>query len=110
MLHTEDYEILLPDRLPKNRNNPFILSVGPTFTMGVPIILMALFGSKIYGSNNTFVYMMLITGGSGCLLGIIWGCANYFYKKRIQQKEENARREEFELYIKIKPGSILLDV
>lgn len=99
MLHTEDYEILLPDRLPKNRNNPFILSVGPTFTMGVPIILMALFGSKIYGSNNTFVYMMLITGGSGCLLGIIWGCANYFYKKRIQQKEENARREEFELYI-----------
>ena len=98
-LHEEDFEILLPDKIPVSHEQPFILSIGPSFTMVIPILLMALVGSKIYGSNSSFIYMTLITGGTGALLACFWGITNHIYRRYNRNQQLIERDEEFDRYL-----------
>lgn len=98
-LHTEEYEILLPDRLPDNHEQPFLLSIGPSLTMVIPILLMALVGGRIYGSNSSFIYMTLITGGTGALLACFWGVTNHIYRRMMRNQLIEDREREFNEYL-----------
>lgn len=97
--HEGEYEILLPERVSASKEMPFVLSVGPNLTMLLPVILMALLASKIYGSNQSFMYMTLITGGTAGVMGIVWGISNYVYRKNSKRKELKEREDEFNRYL-----------
>ncbi|MCQ2497767.1 MAG: hypothetical protein MJ133_02180 [Lachnospiraceae bacterium] len=100
MLHTEEYKILLPKELPEPEKTPFILSVGPAMTMMVPILLMALLAGRFYGQNSSgYMYLSLITGGTGCFFGVIWIIVNRSFKSRSYRKKLEAKNREYELYI-----------
>lgn len=100
MLHTEEFEILLPNRNKGSREQPLLLSIGPSVSMAIPILLMAAFSSKIYGSgNHNFIYMSLITGGTGALMGVLWGITNQRYRRKTAHKEDNELTEEFDRYL-----------
>lgn len=100
MLHTEEYKILLPKEVPEPEKTPFILAVGPAMTMIVPILLMALLASNFYGQNSSgYMYLSLITGGTGCLFGVIWIIVNRSFKNRSYKKKLEAKKREYELYI-----------
>lgn len=101
-LHTEDVEIMMMESISEPQDQPLWLSIGPSFTMVVPIILMALVGAKVYGNNSTFLYMGLITGGSSCLLGAMWGINNYFYKRRSFVEKVVRCQEEYLRYLEMK--------
>lgn len=101
ILHTNEVEILLPEKINKSNSMPLILSIGPTLTMAVPILLMVIVSSRVYGGNNKFVYMTLITGTSACLLGVIWGLSNYFYKNRAYKLALAKKDEEFKRYLSL---------
>jgi len=98
-LHEGEFKILLPNKVTNPSTQPFILTIGPSLTMCVPIVLMVLLGSRIYGSHNSFMYMTLITGGTGCVMGVLWGVANHLYKKRTYESEVNRVAVEFEQYL-----------
>lgn len=100
MLHSQEVEIIVPDRIQKPEQLPLFLSVGPTLTMILPILLMTIVNSKIAGSNySSFIYMSLVTGGTGCLLGVIWGLVNALYRKRRLRKQQEAAQKEYDRYL-----------
>lgn len=78
---------------------PLWLSVGPSFTMVLPILLMALAGSRVYGNNKAFLYMGLITGGTSALLGAMWAINNYFFRKSSFEKKVMKMKKEYASYL-----------
>lgn len=100
MLHTEEFEILVPDEVRTGDKTPLILRIGPMTGMLIPVIVMALFGSRIYsGSTHNFMYFGMVTALSSALSGITWAAISSRYRK----KEENAllkkAEDEFEAYL-----------
>ena len=94
MLHTEEMEILLPEKINESEEVPLLLGVGPSLTMAVPIILMAVLSKRIYGNGSNFMIMSLITGVSTCIFGLIWGISNRVYKRKsIRLKKEKCFKE-----------------
>lgn len=100
MLHSEEIEILLPEKVSEGDNVPSILAIGPSFTMIVPIILMAVFSAKIYGNNaNNYMIMALITGGSSACMGIIWGISNHVVRRKKYKEKLRKTELDFQRYI-----------
>lgn len=100
MLHSEEIEILLPEKVSEGNDVPALLAIGPSFTMIVPIILMASFSSKLYGNNgNNYMIMSLLTGGSSALMGIVWGISGHLSKRKRYEKKLREVSYEFDSYI-----------
>lgn len=101
VFHTGEFEIALPEISRKNAQLPLILSLGPAFTMIVPITMMAVFGNLIYGkSGSNFIYMTLITGGTSALMGAIWALSNHLYRRKSEREEERKSILAYEEYLK----------
>ena len=98
-LHTDDFEILLPERIANNEQPPFILTIGPALTMCIPIVLMALLSSLFFKGRSNFMYITLITSGTGCIMGAVWGVANYCYRKKSFKKKLMDSALEYEKYL-----------
>lgn len=99
MLHTEEIEIVVPDKIAENERLPLFLSIGPTLTMILPILLMTMVNMKFSDSNSSFVYMSLVTGGTGCLLGVVWGLVNHLYRRNNLNRRREKREEEYNRYL-----------
>ena len=101
--HTEEFEILVPERVTPRVQRPFILTVGPSLTMIVPVLLMtmlSMLNSKAQGqSNSYFMYFSIVTGGTSCILGAIWGISNYLYQKSSDKKALMKRCDDFDEYL-----------
>lgn len=108
MLHTDEIEIIIPDKIHEGDETPMLLSIGPTFTMAIPILLMLCFGNRIYGENSGhFLMMTVITGGSTCVMGIIWGISLRLYKKSSLKKKINKQLYDYQKYISDKHDYLL---
>ena len=100
MLYTEEVEILIPSKSQNTDMGPFWLSVGPSLTMIVPILLMTLMNISLgKDTSNPYIYMTLITGGTGCILTAFWGISGYSYRKNHAKKREELIQKEFENYL-----------
>lgn len=99
MLHTGEVEIKMPPKLPEREKTPLLLNVGPSFSMILPILLMTLLGSSLYGGNTSFMYASLISGGTGCLLGGIWALSNRLYQNHDCERRIAHMKEEYQRYL-----------
>lgn len=99
MPHTEEVKIILPDKINETDSTPLILSIGPSLSMLLPMILMLLLGSRLYGGNQSFMYMTLITGAGGALTGVLWAFLSRSYKKRDYRSRLYKSRMEFKRYL-----------
>jgi len=100
MFHREDYEILLPEKIRESESVPIILAVGPSLTMVVPILLMALLSGRFYNQNGSgYIYLSLITAGTGCVLGLIWNISNQIFRRRSLKKRIAFSKSEYERYL-----------
>lgn len=100
MFHTEEVEILIPSKHQNTDMGPFWLSVGPSLTMIVPILLMTLMNISLgRDTTNPYIYMTLITGGTGCILTAFWGISGYRYRKNHAKRREELIQKEFEDYL-----------
>ena len=100
MLHTEEFEILIPDEVRAGDKTPLIFRIGPMTGMLIPVIVMALFGSRIYsGSTHNFMYFGMVTALSSALSGITWAAISSRYRKREENALIQKAADEFEAYI-----------
>ncbi len=100
MLHTEEFTILVPDEIPARDRTPLILRIGPMTGMLIPVVVMALFGSRIYsGSTHSFMYFGMVTALSSALSGITWAAISSRYRRREENALIRKAAEEFETYI-----------
>ncbi|MCR4991124.1 MAG: AAA family ATPase [Lachnospiraceae bacterium] len=100
MLHTEEFEIIVPDIPSDKDEQPVLLTIGPMSTMLIPVAVMALFGSRIYnGNTHSFMYFGMITALSSALSGMLWGFLSHRYRKKYGIRKESERKKEYERYL-----------
>ncbi|MCR4789427.1 MAG: hypothetical protein K5888_12675 [Lachnospiraceae bacterium] len=100
MLHTEEFEIIVPDSPDKGDRTPAFLRIGPMTSMLIPVVVMALFASRMYkSSTGSFIYFGMISAFSSAVSGILWAVFASSYKKKQERLTLNKAAEDFARYI-----------
>lgn len=100
---TEPVEIEAPPSPRVGKEKPVFLTIGPAFTMAVPMLLgcsMAVLSSRIGGrSSGAYMFTGLITAVSSAVLGVFWALMNLKYSKKELQEEEEQRFNAYGNYL-----------
>ncbi|MBP3603083.1 MAG: type VII secretion protein EssC [Lachnospiraceae bacterium] len=97
-LHEEEMELEPPQAEIKPPEHPLILTMGPSATMILPILLMTYIGNKSSGNAGYFQITLWMTIASA-ILSVFWTSANYFYRKLTAEKEERKRIKSYKEYL-----------
>ncbi|MBD5456246.1 MAG: type VII secretion protein EssC [Lachnospiraceae bacterium] len=99
-LLTEEMEIDLPEKEKVQRSQPLFFQLGPSVTMVIPMILMAVLASAMPGQGGTGYYRIsVVMTAATAFLSLFWGIINHIYKKKTSQKEERYRKESYLEYL-----------
>ena len=87
----------------KSKKKPVLMTIGPSFTMAIPMLLGALMmiaSSKAMGrSSGLFMYSGLVMSVSSAFVGVIWGVANMRYQKKTEEENATQRYEAYSNYL-----------
>lgn len=102
-LYTDDIEIEAPPALNKTKKRPLLLTIGPSLTMALPMLmgcLMAIFAAKSRGAGSS-VYMFtgVVTAVSSAIIGVIWALTNIKYTKKEEEEAEELRYSAYGQYL-----------
>lgn len=99
-LHTGEVEVLLPDQPPSEPEQPLILSLGPTLTMALPMLLMAQLGSRLMeGTGSNFYYMSVVMTVCSAFLALFWGLMNHGYGKATRKRKAREQERQYREYL-----------
>ncbi len=99
-LHTGEVEVLLPDQPPSEPEQPLILSLGPTLTMVLPMLLMAQLGSRFMeGTGSNFYYMSVVMTAGSAFLALFWGLMNHGYRKAMRKRKARELERQYREYL-----------
>lgn len=98
-LHTGEVEILTPKQRQGREETPILLSLGPSVTMVIPMLAMALAGSRLMNQGSGFYLLSLVTGTCSAFLALFWGIINYGYKKHGERRYEKHRIVQYREYL-----------
>lgn len=102
-IYQETVEIEAPPNPKQNKQKPVYLTIGPAFTMAIPMMLgcgFAIFGSRLSGqASSAFMYTGLITAVTSALIGVVWAVLNLNYSKKENMEEENQRFNAYSNYL-----------
>lgn len=98
-LHTGEVEILTPKPKQTREETPVLLSLGPSMTMVIPMLAMALVGSSLMEQGGGFYLLSLVTGTCSALLALFWGLVNHGYKKHGERRYEKHRMMQYREYL-----------
>ena len=76
-------------------NQPLWLTLGPSSTMVLPMLM----GSAISASRGGFMGAGIAMVGTASVLAVFWGLMNHRYRKKQAASIESARVEKYALYI-----------
>lgn len=100
VLHTGEVEVLLPDQPSSEPDQPLILSLGPTLTMVLPMLLMAQLGSRFMGgTGSNFYYMSVAMTAGSAFLALFWGVVNYGYVKAMRKRRAREQEHQYREYL-----------
>lgn len=100
-LHTGEVEVILPDKPAVPSRQSMLLSLGPSLTMVLPMLLMAQLGSRyLAGAGAEFYYMSVIMSGCTAFLAVFWGLVNHEYSKLCRKREEKEKEQQYRDYLK----------
>ena len=84
-----------PASLQATKRKPLLLTIGPSFTMAIPMMLGVMLMILSSSVSSPFMFMGLITAVGSAGLGGVWAYLNLKQSKRDEQENENQR---FNLY------------
>lgn len=99
----EKVEIEQPPEEDHSKKQPLIMTIGPSFTMMLPMMLgslLMMYSSKENG-GNTGLYMysgLIMTCGSG-ILGVVWALLSIYYQNKEQKEAKLHRFEAYSNYL-----------
>lgn len=103
VIQKENVEIEAPPNPKTPKQKPLYLTIGPAFTMAIPMMLgcgFAIFGSRLGGhASGAFMYTGLITAVASALIGVMWAFLNLNYSKKENEEEENHRFNAYSNYL-----------
>lgn len=103
VIQKEIIEIEAPPNPKTIKLKPVYLTIGPAFTMAIPMMLgcgFAIFGSRLNGqTSGAFMYTGLITAIASALIGVVWASLNMNYSKKEYMEEETQRFNAYSTYL-----------
>ncbi len=102
-LETEPVVIEEPPAPNQSKQQPLLMTIGPSFTMVLPMMLGSIltsYSSKTAGgSSSLMMYSGLIMSVSSALIGVCWALININYQKKKEKEEELHRFEAYSRYL-----------
>ena len=102
-IHQEEIEIEPPPNPKISRKKPLLFTIGPSFTMAIPMLLgclIAVFGTKMSGgSTGIYMYTGIITAVGSAVIGVIWAILNLKYTRQSELEEEGFRFDAYGSYL-----------
>lgn len=102
-LDEETIEIEAPPQLNLSRQQPLYLTVGPSVTMALPMLLGCMMMITASGRNGTgsslYMYSGLIMSVTSAAIGIGWALANIRYQKKEEEKQAKERFNAYSAYL-----------
>lgn len=91
-----------PPVLNPSKKQPLFLTIGPSVTMALPMIMgtmMMMYASADGGRSPLYMYSGLIMSVSSALIGVFWTLANIRYQKKEEQEQKLHRFEAYSEYL-----------
>ncbi len=102
-LDEETIEIEAPPQMNLSRQQPLYLTVGPSVTMALPMLLGCMMTITASGRNGTgsslYMYSGLIMSVTSAAIGIGWALANIRYQKKEEEKQAKERFNAYSAYL-----------
>jgi len=102
-LYTEKIEIEPPPQPQQVARPPLLLTIGPSLTMALPMIIgtsIAIFGSRSSGGTpGVFMYTGIIIAVLSAVIGVIWSIVNLRYAKKQEKEYEELRIAKYSKYL-----------
>lgn len=102
-IEQEPIEIEEPPKETKSQKKPLLLTIGPSFTMAIPMLLGALLmimSSRMTGgTTGLFMYSGLVMAVSSASIGVVWAIINLRYQKKKEAEDETHRYEAYSAYL-----------
>lgn len=99
-LDVEELEIEAPPGLSKKKKMPLYLTIGPSITMPIPILVMVLFNVAVNSTSNPINYMgMAISVILFAAMGIMWTMLRKNYEESTEIEEAQTREQSYMNYI-----------
>ncbi|WP_432627724.1 type VII secretion protein EssC [Brotaphodocola sp.] len=103
VLETEPICIENPPMQKVISKKPLFLTIGPSFTMMIPMLLgslLAMYSSRASGANmGAFMYTGIIMAVGSAILGVFWALVNIQYEKKTTVEEEEKRFQGYSEYL-----------
>lgn len=101
--HTEKIEIDAPPQPQKVVRRPLLLTIGPSLTMALPMIIgtgIAIYGTRATGASAGFyMYTGIIIAVLSAIIGTIWALVNLNYSKKQEVEGERLRTSKYKEYL-----------
>lgn len=101
--YTEKIEIEAPPQAQKIVRRPLLLTIGPSLTMTLPMIVgtgIAIFGSKASGASaSLYMYTGIMIAVLSAIIGAAWALVNLNYSKRQEVEGEQLRTTKYNDYL-----------
>lgn len=102
-LYTEEIEIEAPPPLNKSKKKPLFLTIGPSFTMAIPMLMgccMSIISARSRGSNSgLYMFTGVVTAVSSAVIGVIWALINLRYAQKEEEENEELRYNAYGQYL-----------
>ena len=103
-LDDETIEIEAPPNPNRTRRQPLIFTIGPSFTMVLPMAAGVMFTMwnaqrNASGITSPFIYMGIVTSITAAFIGVFWALANHRYSKRRDFEDEEKRSSLYRVYL-----------
>lgn len=101
-IEKDTIEIEEPPQLTQTKKQPLIMTVGPSLTMALPMILgclMMVYASKSMGGNSMMMYSGLIMSVMSAFIGVIWTLVNLNYQKKEEAEQKELRFNSYSQYL-----------
>lgn len=98
-----EIEIENPPARKQMKKKPLFLTIGPAFTMAIPMILgcsvSVLAAKSRGGTSGVYMYTGMITAVSSAVFGVVWAFNNLKYVKKEEEEEEELRYNAYGQYL-----------
>lgn len=103
ILFEDEIEIDAPPQIKKAQHKPIFMTIGPAFTMAIPMLmgsLMAIIASQSRGGNSSiYMFTGLITAVASACVGVFWALTNLKYSEETELQEKERRYNSYGTYL-----------
>lgn len=105
-IETEPVSIEPPPGLNKTKKQPLIMTIGPSFTMAIPMLLGCFLMTRGGSGSGLSMYSGLVMAVSSAAVGVVWALVSLRMQKKTEREEELHRFEAYGRYLQQKSEEV----